>query len=89
MGEFIISKDGRLLEKLFDVLTSTDGVFPKQQFRDLHDTEFHGDLVFYGRVTSDGELTKYVARFTEGQLAWIRTLSTLPENLRQQILAKT
>lgn len=55
------------------------------------DTEYHGDLVFYtGNVTSrdkDGTCTvrqgtgdqplfvEYKARFTEGQLQWIRRLS--------------
>jgi hypothetical protein len=42
------------------------------------DIEFHGDLHF-GDVDADGQSADYVARFTNGQLDWIKPASDLPD----------
>ena len=65
LNDYLITKEGRLL------LVSDDG---------STDLEFHGDLNFYanlGRHPNDKDWQWYnlKARFTEGQLQWIKRSS--------------
>lgn len=51
----------------------------------MRDLEFHGDLLFCGNVP--GKLLGYfAARFTDGQLMWIRPLSEFSERHRTLLL---
>ena len=48
------------------------------------DLDFHGDVLFCGSV--DGQTSvAFIARFTHGQLEWIRSSDELPE-LQQRLL---
>lgn len=40
-----------------------------------HDTNYHGDLLFYDWLSDLSTMLEYRARFTEGQLQWIKRVS--------------
>ena len=83
MEEYLISKEGRLLQikrhyektgrqrwnPLFKVY---DDEF-RESSRSFHDEEYHGDIRFYDLVVSGPfpKLITFVARFTDGTLARI------------------
>jgi hypothetical protein len=71
-AHFTITRQGRLVEY--------------GRYRDpksIRDVDYHGDIRFDGgRV---GESLEYVARFTHGQLEWLRSAADLPEEYLQAL----
>ncbi len=92
--DLTISRDGRLIEhrKKYEYSEkdklSPGSWFPKPRIIDLgdQDLEFHGDLSFYTSI-KEKELVEYVARFTNGQLEWMRRIEDLSEQQRSQLRA--
>jgi hypothetical protein len=84
--ELTITSAGRLVEhcaryEMCGTREVRPGVsFPK--FRKIplgeRDLEFHGDVSFCGD-SKDGTFVEYVARFTNGQMEWLRPKSELPD----------
>jgi len=80
MDTYVISQEGRLLYEDYR-LEPTDELnffglpLLRRADKRLVDTEFHGDLRFYDfEIPNDchSELVDWQARFTNGQLDWIR-----------------
>lgn len=83
----LIRADGRLLvqDRVFEAVALNERPFPDDPRKRLigarrlvsscwRDLDFHGDFDFYGS-DEDGEFHSYRARFTHGQLEWIRQLT--------------
>jgi hypothetical protein len=66
-GSLTITQEGRLIE----INTYRD---PKS----ICDLDYHGDIRFCGNGPN-GKPLEYVARFTHGQLEWLRLASELSE----------
>ena len=74
LESFLITRDGRLHS-----IPSRKEFFNERPFEeevpelalDAEDTEYHGDVYFYTREEG-GAWYEYVARFTEGQLVYIK-----------------
>lgn len=66
-GTMVITRQGRL---------AMYGKYPDRA--SLRDEDYHGDLHLLGG--GPGENIEYVARFTHGQLEWIRPATDLPED---------
>ena len=84
-AELTITQGGRLIERRFRrEECGTREIRPGFTLPDYRriplgerDLAFHGDVWFYGEA--DGKTLEYVARFTNGQLEWIRLHQELPE----------
>lgn len=84
MDRYRITADGRLLAEVYDVEDRSDpnaeGLMRfvgmcSRIHRGWRDTNYHGDLNFYthiGRDYSEESWREFDARFTNGQLEWIR-----------------
>lgn len=77
-----ITRDGRLVNHRYQYVETGNRRVPRGD-RDL---EYHGDLLLHGRL-ADGRSVEYVARFTDGQLAWIRPASERSELHRILLVA--
>src|SRR5215813_13104637 len=79
LGRFTITKEGRLIYHPVRYVMATDA--PEGPFGKMldsvpepdMDTNYHGDILLTD--TGEGELIELVARFTHGQLEWLRQLS--------------
>lgn len=93
-AKFTITAEGRLIEHRFrsENVDETDTIFGKlviPRRRDIplgdRDLEFHGDLRFIASIPGIPSVD-YVARFTNGQLEWIKPVDELSE-MAQEILS--
>jgi len=90
MVEFTITVQGRLVyhrrhyEQDGEYKGRSRLPFPQYKCVATEDIDmiYHGDVLFYGSREQE-PLANYVARFTDGQLQWIRPLEALPEIRRQ------
>lgn len=80
-----ITNDGRfcrVVMEMDDDKTSPNGIGYMVPTGELDDTNYHGDIVFYHSVGSYSNNSfiwyEYVARFTNGQLEWIKRVSPEP-----------
>lgn len=76
MDNYCITAQGRL------VMIRKTGWTVEQDITIDTDTEYHGDILLFGntlRQPDDGE--HYVARFTHGQLEWIKPLGDYPSGI--------
>lgn len=83
MGLYWITAAGRLLHQKLQ----WDNARPETE-REWTDVDYHGDVWFYdfarswepglNTITADDRLVYFRARFTEGQLQWIREEETEP-----------
>lgn len=87
MDRFTITKDGRLIHHSARYVQDANP--PGGLFRmipvDKEDIDmcFHGDILLSGE--RDGKLLEYAARFTHGQLEWIRPIAEFSEHERALI----
>jgi hypothetical protein len=83
--EFTITQDGKLVEHLYryeddpDRIPSTTGS-PRFKHTPIGERmiEYHGDILLHHYGTEKNSL-ELVARFTNGQLEWLRPLADYPE----------
>ncbi len=85
MVKFTITKAGRLIEhKVRDEMLEVQGsdwpIFKSVPIGDI-DLEYHGDICFSG-AAKNGPLMEFVARFTDGQLTWIKKIEDISETHR-------
>jgi hypothetical protein len=86
LNRFTITKEGRLVHHFARYVKdpdAPDGLFGGPTIavdKQDRDTQFHGDILFYN--THEGKLVELVARFTHGQLEWLRPLGELSETER-------
>jgi hypothetical protein len=100
LNHYTITKDGRLMLHRYHVEDLEDDpdapevpeekplrrfLFRRTKRTRLEDldTEFHGDFDFYDSI--EGTRYEYVARFTHGQLEWIRKLEECSEIQRTML----
>lgn len=91
-GEFTVTADGKLIEHLYRYdndmeCNEPSTLFPRSKRVPMGDKaiDYHGDLLLRARG-ADGCDKDVVARFTRGQLEWIRPLSDYPEENRVLLL---
>lgn len=90
MDRFTITKHGRLIHHSARYVQDANP--PGGLFRmipvDKEDIDmcFHGDILLSGE--RDGKLLEYVARFTHGQLEWIRPFGQFSEAEQAIVLAR-
>ena len=93
-ADLTITRDGRLVDHRYEYVETGEvrechgARLPNYRRvpRGDRDLEYHGDLLLHGRL-ADGRWVEYVARFTDGQLAWIRSASELSEMHRILLIA--
>lgn len=79
MYSYIITEDGRLMLELREMVENAESPlgFYLEKTGELEDTEYHGDIVFCDferEHDSFSDLIEFRARFTDGQLQWIKEL---------------
>ncbi len=91
MGEYIISKEGRLLqvrkrhEKTGKKVWNESLKWEENEYElvdtRVHDEEFHGIIDFYAfRVPGDAELVTFRAKFTDGTVQVIERMRDEPQS---------
>ena len=87
LDRYTISDEGRLIHNTHTLeLTPEDKLpYPDTPFIGMYtrvetgpvDTEYHGDVFFYDwDDRSNSDLIEYQARFTDGQLQWIKRVDS-------------
>ncbi len=84
-GHFTISAAGKLIEHLGRFERDPNELSPfthKPVLRRIYVgdqvVEYHGDILLYGPQTNKGS-GEWVARFTHGQLEWVRPVEEYPD----------
>jgi len=90
MDRFTITRKGRLIHHFTQYAQDAnppDGLYRmipvEKQDIDMH---FHGDILLSGE--RDGRFLEYAARFTHGELEWIRPISEFSEHERALLNAR-